>query len=681
LGCANLWAINCVTGYLGHQDIVLGSNALSSGYLDTLVPVIQMYPPNLKIWAERSYDIDAGLTKNETRHYLIGNEGVGEADDTYIKINVDWRDQDGSALPEALSQYGYTGRLAYVSGTNELTDASQVGHARFGIEPGIHTEMIRLKSSNANQHYYVQVNAVPYADFDDFALSEDETQNRSSEATFDELARNHYRPERFVPIRTAQYNEQLTEIQSQAYLIEKRKREEQGISLDGLAKPSALYDWYYRPDYQFSVYDLTLDAINLIGTDPDTGEETATDIKPSNDPKITGASVVDILYGLTGSDQAVLDRFDGEQTLTLALGQQETEITLTDNNTIRFESLDYLNQLGSDDYLSIAIYTNEDAGNLLYEYMFGRNGLHVYYNIPAIAGNPGNPDNLIELHRINQPGDQPDWLRTLGGMRLKYAYQPPMTTDDNGQSIPTELDQFFIRITGSDGWLCKHHVGYLNEFEQDADCIKTVSGTEIELEEARKITHSFNNEAAAESWAFWWEPTSDHGASGSNATLTSSSRWENDLQITVTTRATFPEIDDAVERRLLITRELGPVEEDEELLSGDDVAILESTLWHLGFSPQYPSEIGVIETNAGALGARIASNRAGQTNGTINTTGCAGQAATDRSVFLPGPANSTEACALGAVSTELLLKRFKAMNRAGDSFFVFEHSFKTAAQQ
>ncbi|MEJ2046437.1 MAG: hypothetical protein P8X89_24560, partial [Reinekea sp.] len=133
---------------------------------------------------------------------------------------------------------------------------------------------------------------------------------------------------------------------------------------------------------QFSVYDLTLDAINLIGTDPDTGEETATDIKPSNDPKITGASVVDILYGLTGSDQAVLDRFDGGQTLTLALGQQETEITLTDNNTIRFESLDYLNQLGSDDYLSIAIYTNEDAGNLLYEYMFGRSGLHVYYKIP-----------------------------------------------------------------------------------------------------------------------------------------------------------------------------------------------------------------------------------------------------------------------------------------------------------
>ncbi len=352
-----VWAINRVTGYMGKAELEMTPAQISNGILDTIVPTIEMRPPNLKVWAERVYDIEAGLTQGEQRRYLIGNEGIGEADDTYIQINVEWYDEDGTALPDALTDYGFTGRLAYVSDANTLSDASQAGQARFAIKPGTHVELVRLSGNIDNQHYYVQVNAVPESQFDDFGLAGNSsaTQDRSAEATFEAVEHNLYRPERFVPFKTPQFNEALTEIQQQAYLIEKRRREEQGVSLAGLVKPRSIHDWYYRPDYQFSVYDLAIEAINLVGEDPQTQQETYTDIKPSTDPKITGASIVDLIYNLSGTDQTRLQALDSEQTLTLALGQNETKVTLTENNTIRFEKLDYLNQLGSDDYLTIAL--------------------------------------------------------------------------------------------------------------------------------------------------------------------------------------------------------------------------------------------------------------------------------------------------------------------------------------
>jgi hypothetical protein len=90
-----VWAINRVTGYIGHAEVVVGENALSQDQLDTRVPDIQLQPPNLKIWAERRYNIEAGLTQGEQRDYLISHEGAGEGDDTYIQIFVEWLDQDG----------------------------------------------------------------------------------------------------------------------------------------------------------------------------------------------------------------------------------------------------------------------------------------------------------------------------------------------------------------------------------------------------------------------------------------------------------------------------------------------------------------------------------------------------------------------------------------------------------
>lgn len=79
-------------------------------------------PPNLRIWAERDYNIDKGMTQGESRDgNIIGAEGAGMQSDQQIVVYSEWLAHDGSALPEGLSavdgaQYGLTGRLAKVAG-------------------------------------------------------------------------------------------------------------------------------------------------------------------------------------------------------------------------------------------------------------------------------------------------------------------------------------------------------------------------------------------------------------------------------------------------------------------------------------------------------------------------------------------------------------------------------------
>ena len=375
-----LYAINRVTGYIGSASFTLEPAQIATGRLDTVLPTIEMLPPNLKIWAERTYDIEAGLTKDEQRRYLIGNEGVGEADDTYIQITVQWLDQDGRPLPAALSNYGYTGRLAYVSGSNTLADSAQTGQARFAIEPGTHVEVVRLSGGIANQHYYLQVNAVPAAEFDDFGLAGDgatpETQDRSEEATFKEVEHNLYRPERFVPFKTPQYSEEMTELQQQAHALEMNRRLAANIDIANFIKPEASYRWYYRPDYQFSVYDLEVQSIEVDHRD-DTGEIKAVELINSDKAILTDKDeLMHILFDIAGPDKTALERIDGQQTLVLAVGEFETQVEITDNQTIHFSNFDHLSQLESSDYLTIALYANEDEANILWQFAFGTFGIY-----------------------------------------------------------------------------------------------------------------------------------------------------------------------------------------------------------------------------------------------------------------------------------------------------------------
>lgn len=142
-------AINRATGYTGTARVQLKSAAQNaSGLLDVVVPTITLLPPNLKIWAERDYTVEQGLTKGEERNYTIGNEGASLTSDTSIRVYSEWLDEDGRPLPDELGenlgkQYGLTGRLAKVVGTNILRGTA-IGDdmAEFAIAPGRNTQVL-----------------------------------------------------------------------------------------------------------------------------------------------------------------------------------------------------------------------------------------------------------------------------------------------------------------------------------------------------------------------------------------------------------------------------------------------------------------------------------------------------------------------------------------------------------
>ena len=159
-------AINRTTGYTGRQRVQLKSVADSpAGGLSVVVDPIKLRPPNLRLWAERDYNIDKGLTRGDSRDgNIISAEGAGLQSDQQIVVYSEWLDHDGSALPEGLgeiggAQYGLTGRLAKVVGADLLQATGFQGElAEFPIAPGRQTQILQLNDNLANpEHFYIHV--------------------------------------------------------------------------------------------------------------------------------------------------------------------------------------------------------------------------------------------------------------------------------------------------------------------------------------------------------------------------------------------------------------------------------------------------------------------------------------------------------------------------------------------
>src|SRR5690606_36562481 len=56
--------------------------------------------------------------------------------------------------------------------------------------------------------------------------------------------------------------------------------------------------------------------------------------------------------------------------LVLALGGEEVKLTLGQNQQIRIENIEHLASLSPEDFLTMRLYVNQDAGNILWEYAF-----------------------------------------------------------------------------------------------------------------------------------------------------------------------------------------------------------------------------------------------------------------------------------------------------------------------
>jgi len=344
-------AINRKTGYIGTARTTYG-NIISGGEgVISMFANLVMRPPNLKIIGEREYDVESGLTQGQERKYLIGYEGAALASDNIIKITTQWFDHDGTPLPEGLGDFGYTGRLAKIVGVNTLgKDGSAL--AEFSIKPGSHTQQLQVgNNATKNEHYYVQVNG----------------QSINENPTFDTLGAGEgplrYRPKNYVPVLTPILDESLSWQQYLAY-----RQYQSDNPTETIEKPEPLYRWFYRPELQFSLYSL---AINNIYSQSAAEGSQQIDIYQDDKPVIASSDdFINVLYDLLEQEIAPLDFLGAGQELVLALGEEEIGVTVGEGQQLIFNNLEHLASLDVEDFLSLRLYSNNDAANILWEYAF-----------------------------------------------------------------------------------------------------------------------------------------------------------------------------------------------------------------------------------------------------------------------------------------------------------------------
>ncbi|WP_415893760.1 hypothetical protein ACMXYN_04970 [Neptuniibacter sp. PT8_73] len=363
-------AINRATGYMGSARVQLGSAGDNPGsLLNTPVDGISMTPPNLKVWAERDYTVEQGLTKDEDRSYVIGAEGASLTSDQKITIYTEWLDQDGTPLPEGLSsdngeQYGYTGRLAKVVSNNVLEAASDVGQsdlAEFPIAPGKQLQVLTINSNlSVPEHYYIHINGTAKDEGPDFAAG----------SSVGALAPYDSRPAKLTPFLSPLFDENSTwqTLNDFKQIVnEVASGAEPTVETEA---PAPTYAWNYRPEYQFSQYELEMQEVKRKYGGLAYTYETD-DQLPLQMPAIASSDdLVEALYTLLDSQFDRLSPIDGPQQMVLALGEEEVELTLEENKTLKFSNIDQLSELSAEDLLTMRLYTNNDAGNVLWEFAF-----------------------------------------------------------------------------------------------------------------------------------------------------------------------------------------------------------------------------------------------------------------------------------------------------------------------
>ncbi|WP_416398400.1 LamG domain-containing protein [Allohahella sp. A8] len=373
-------AINRSTGYTGTSRVQLKSvgDAGSTGLSVTLEPIV-MRPPNLKVWAERMYNVEQGLQAGESRSgQIVSAEGASLLSDQSVRVFTEWLDHDGSPLPEGLSavdgaQYGLTGRLAKVVAPNVVATTSSSNIAAFPIAPGRQTQILQWKDTQAlAEHYYIQV------------IGQAKNQECAQCASFDKSGADagadaplDTRPQYITPFLVPQYDEQKGWLAYREYrrlLKAGQEASAGGTPVDTAApnRPLPSYAWTYRPEYQFSRFSLEIDAIKRVKiTDPLTGSEEKEDILNATSPVITSSDdLIEVLYSLIGPEFGRIAPIDGGQDLVLALGEHETRVTMGEDQTLRIDNIEHLASLDPEDFLTMRLYLNQDAGNVLWEYAF-----------------------------------------------------------------------------------------------------------------------------------------------------------------------------------------------------------------------------------------------------------------------------------------------------------------------
>ena len=365
-------AINRATGYIGTARVPLLSPAQTAQapLIDVEVPEITLLPPNLRIWAERNSDSNDGGDVNST----IGNEGSALTTDNTITVYTEWLDHSGLPLPAELGldngeQYGLTGRLSRVIGDNVLGGAG-VGSdiSEFAIAPGRQTQVLRVRDNSPSaraENFYVHVIGKPL---------EQECVAGASCPSFDVTSADENfvgRPSLITPFLTPLPDEQSTLIEFSLFrtALNEFSQNPSGDIVDVPQQPLPSYVWQYRPEYQFSQFDLDVQAISRSFTNTD-GAVATEDLLNTDGIINASDTTIDIFYSLIGSEFERLAPIDGEQELVISLAGNEQLISIGNDQTITFDNLDAISQVTPEDLLNLRIYANNDASNILYEFQF-----------------------------------------------------------------------------------------------------------------------------------------------------------------------------------------------------------------------------------------------------------------------------------------------------------------------
>ncbi len=351
-------AINRPTGYIGSTIAKLEFNTeTGTNTLDVPIDKIKLRAPNLKVRAERATITELGLSaSDEINEYLIGSEGAGLVSDEYIAIKTEWFDYDGRPLPSDLP--GYSGTLAKIVGSQTLANDSACTSSAepITIQPGSRFQLLKIgdECDLGTEHYYVYVCGHNKADAaQDKCFSFNNTNDIG-------------RPGYYVPVKVPFYDELASRQQYNAY----RYAKEDDIIPDDAEEPDPIYRWHYRPEMQFSVFDLDVDEVRAVREGGE-GAEDIIDILDNSSPVIGSTTdYIDLVFSLIASDGIPLTNFGPDRELVLAFGENEVTASIGEDQTLRFENLDHVTLLDPEDFLSIRLYTNNDSVNVLWEYAF-----------------------------------------------------------------------------------------------------------------------------------------------------------------------------------------------------------------------------------------------------------------------------------------------------------------------
>ena len=412
-------AINRASGYLGSKSVELQAAGNGDALeLSFNVEDIELLPTNLKVWAERQSRIELGMSEGEINNSLIGSEGAGMSDDTFIAIYSKWLDPDGLPLPQGLPDFGYTGRLAKVDAQGKLVAADYISN--FVVTPGLKVHLLRLPEEIlGQQHYYVQISGQP----------------SSRNPSFENVGANggilSKRPNKFVPFKIPLYDENLTNLAKQA-------------SVGTGNKVQPVYQWVYRPDFQFSVYELMAWELNRTDAAGQVSDVLVLD-KPLMEYDDT---LLNLFYDLNRSDNPMPEAYgyEGERELAFSLGGEEVTAHIGYGQTIEFDDPAKLAELTQDDFLTLRLYANNDAANVLWEYAFvtldvavdlNRNG-RLDFSSAEYQNTDGQPDETKPTDKTTSTRPYRFWVNNdldvvnyMGEIQWNDRY---CTTGDSGMN-------------------------------------------------------------------------------------------------------------------------------------------------------------------------------------------------------------------------------------------------------